>query len=181
MVINPQPGTHTRVKTRAATRSDWNTGGPPTSLGTARGTKVRCRECSKGKKKKKNDHASSNSFEELHNTFHDAVCVGCGRFLLYSRRVGCYGCGPLIRTERPLPDAHLHTPFPGLRRPDSSDLDCLLLRISVRREKYNPPGEEGGHVMWFSWNTRSHMLPESSVQNGPHCIHAKVTSQLSNS
>ena len=75
----------------------------------------------------------------------------------------------------------LHTPFPGLRRPDSSDLDCLLLRISVRREKYNPPGEEGGHVMWFSWKTRSHMLPESSVQNGPHCIHAKVTSQLSNS
>lgn len=53
MVINPQPGTHTRVKTRAATRSDWNTGGPPTSLGTARRTKVRYRECSKGKKKNK--------------------------------------------------------------------------------------------------------------------------------
>lgn len=139
MVINPQPGTHTRVKTRAAARSDWDTGGPPTSLGTAGRIKVWYWKCSKGKK----DHASSNSFEELNNTFHDAVCVGCGRFLLYSRRVGCYGCGPLIRTERPLPEAHFHTPFPGLRRPDSSDLDCLLLRISVRREKYNPPGEEG--------------------------------------
>lgn len=73
----------------------------------------------------KKDHTSSKSLEELHNAFHDAISVGCGRFLLYSHRVGCYGRGPLIRTERLLPEADFHTPFPGLRRPDSSDLVCF--------------------------------------------------------
>lgn len=130
MVLNLQPGTHTRVKTRAATWSDWEYRRPSCFSGNCQRTKLWYWECSKGKKKK--DHASSNSSEELHDDFHDAVRVGCGRFLLYSRL-----------EQSPLPEAHFHMPFPGLRHPDSSDPDCLLLRISVRQEKYNPLGKRG--------------------------------------
>ena len=52
MVLNLQPGTHTRVKTRAATWSDWEYRRPSCFSGNCQRTKLWYWECSKGKKKK---------------------------------------------------------------------------------------------------------------------------------